>query len=127
MERVMEPRLRIHCGEADGGASFASMVQWFRLFFNGVMSDGRYTGIRTPFSSGSPDPSQIKLYWKYFDDTPTMRYKHALCRVMNGLRKDAVRLAAGPSKDIDVPRYVYGWLVDNEVLAIREDLLFESR
>jgi hypothetical protein len=103
------------------------VLQWFRLFFNGVMSEGRYAGVRTPFNSGSPNLAQIKLYWIYTEDTPIMQYEYELCRVMNGLRKEAVRLAASPSKDIDIPHHVYGWLVDVKVPAMREDLLFEAK
>jgi hypothetical protein len=50
-----------------------------------------------------------------------------IIRSSNGLRKEAVGLVAGRSKDIDIPHHVYGWLFDDQVPATREDLLFEAK
>jgi len=107
---IITPRLHIHCGKAHHGVTFASMVQWFGLFYNGVLSEGRYAGIRTSMSTAAPNAAQFELTWDDSSHAAFTTYKFAAIRVLNGLRKEAVRLAADPNKDIDVPRHVYKWL-----------------
>ncbi|KAH0288999.1 hypothetical protein M436DRAFT_65967 [Aureobasidium namibiae CBS 147.97] len=124
---IITPRLHIHCGKAQHGATFASMVQWFGLFYNGVLSEGRYAGIRTSMSTAAPNPAQFELTWDDSSQAAFTTYKFAAIRVLHGLRKEAARLTADPNKDIDVPRHVYNWLVDSRVPAVREDLVPEAK
>lgn len=97
------------------------------LFYNGVLPEGRYAGIRTSMSTAASNPAQFELTWDDSSQAGFATYKFAAIRVLNGLRKEAVRLAADSNKDIDVPRHVYHWLVDSKVPAIREDLGPEAK
>jgi hypothetical protein len=48
-------------------------------------------------------------------------------RVLKGLRKEAIRFALNAKQRIDINRYVYDWLVNDEIPAIREGVLPKAR
>lgn len=124
---IITPRLHVACGTVFNGATFASMVQWFKLFYDGVLSEGRYAGIRTSMSTAAPNPAQFELIWDDSSDKVFKKNRKAATKVLHALRKEAVRCAADPNKDIHVRRHVYNWLVDHKVSADAEDGLLEAK
>lgn len=124
---VITPRLHTHCGTSSNGATFASMVQWSRLFYDDVLSEGRYAGIRTLMSTAAPNPAQFDFMWDLSGDEVFKANKQAATKVLLALRKEAVRLAADANKNIDVRRHVYNWLVNEDLSAEAEDGLLEAK
>jgi hypothetical protein len=56
---MTEPRLWINSGQVENGLTFASLVQWFRLFYDGPLSIRKLGSIETGF--GTAPPVQIGL------------------------------------------------------------------
>jgi hypothetical protein len=64
------PRLYIHCGHLDDGFTFALLLQWVRLFYNGPLSERSLADIETGFGTGAPNHAQYVLTrYRFKDDT----------------------------------------------------------
>jgi hypothetical protein len=127
MTQRITPRLYIHCGHIEDGFWFGSLQQWFRLFYNGSLSERSLADVETSFGTGTPNQAQFVLTWYRYEDDIYSRDKRAASRVLHGLHKEAAILADDPDPHIDVSKHVYQWLVNNTPPAIREGLLPETR
>jgi hypothetical protein len=127
MSGRISPRLHIHCGNVEHGVTFASLLQWFRLFYDGPLSDRVLAGIQTGFGTAHPNPAQFTLTWTIPADNAYDSDRIKANRVYHGLRKEASRLSVMPNLRINASQHVYQWLVNDTLPAIREDLLPEAR
>ena len=64
MVSIIYYRLRIDCGYADDGVTFASLVQWFSLFYNGILSEKRFSDAHVGFGTAEPHPSHFQIVWR---------------------------------------------------------------
>jgi hypothetical protein len=127
MLNKITPRLYIHCGNVEDGVSFVSLVQWFKLLYNGPLSKDKLADVQTGFGTDGPKPAQFTLVWTPPEDDAYIPDKRAMNRVLHNLRKEASHLADDANKGIDAAMYVYHWLVNDNTPAIRVDRLPESR
>lgn len=123
MLNKITPRPYIHCGNVEDGVSFVSLVQWFELFYNGPLSKDKLADVQTGFGNDGPNPAQFTLVWTPPEDDAYIPDKRAMDRVLHNLRKEAALVAKDANEHIDAAMYVYHWLVNDDVTAVRVDRL----
>ena len=109
MAGVIEPRLYIHFGNVENGLTFMSLLQWFRLFYDGPLSQRKLAGIETGFGTGRPNPAQYKLIFDIIEDPAYESDKTAINRVPKGIRDEAINLGLDANRCIDVKPHLYEW------------------
>jgi hypothetical protein len=111
MAGIDSPRLHINFGEIESGVTFASLLQWFRLFYEGSLSEGKLGSIQTGFGTGPPNPSQYLLVFDPHEDDIYEADQNAINNVTSQLRLEALRVANG---SVDIKRHVYEWLANDD-------------
>jgi hypothetical protein len=109
------PRLHIHCYTSSGGVTFACLLQWFCLFYDGPLSDRIFAGIQTGFGLQLPSSTLYKLVWG--DDNGTTFDQECMSTVLRELGM----FAGGRTTTADVARHVYNWLVHGNSLPNNEE------
>jgi hypothetical protein len=124
---IIPPRLHNKSGDIEDGVTFASLLQWLRMFYDGPLPKRKLGTIQIGFGTAAPDPAQYLLVPAPLQDPSYASDETAVNRVLSGLRKEADRLVLDANRRIDVKVHVCQWLVDDTTPGIGENLIATSR